>query len=1505
MFKRPIRKSPHHTRPNSTPRPFSHHRAALLATHTPTPTRSFLTTQSPPTPLTRSRQLNYPTPKPSTPLSPPPHSSHPPPPLHHISTRNIKFAKVTQGPPREFVVTSKKDLALQERHAKRRGTYRLPASVTQRLRIMKPFSPPKRLKPINYEEKRKQKEREMEELFVEHPGDLDENGERKMLDLPGLPLLHPPEALKHGDAIYLFQRERHWKEHLNSLSTFTTSQPLDLMYTHPIPLCNPSLDELHEQIAMIPRCNSVHSPSYIISQFLQWFNHFGGLVHPAVIPRPSDYLEHNYGSWGIYATDDIPAFTAVAVIPTPMLISSTFPLFSVRNGVPVDIIGTELYPVLHRAGAYGLHLRLFLELANYFDSPFRPYFDTLPKAFPLTPAFHEIDNGTPVGKSLSLEMRAHLEELELLNYRGFEIISSYINEKVPRDWYPQNVQYNWEVFQYIEGLIFTRGIDVEKDYLMSQTLEERNDMRRYDEDFHRDDDDGDDDGHGHGHGGTKNGKKKKKKTSHFLNDEDQFNPTHRTTKREEIERELKFPTSTLLLPFGDLINHSNAPNVDFFYGEYGLKEVQLHPDNSEEVRATNWSENALYFYTKRPIMKGEELTRSYHSTPQYDYFNYLPKIKPLISENAKDYLKRLIKPLPVLSPKLIPNYNTPLNHPSTSNQPRITLPIPPHDELRNEFRSILDSFPTSNPLTYTSMNKILKSSLFRNPYIQVGDFSPVSDNYPHHTLFWAHGITSMVPHLPYWTRAVIDPESEEPCMVDEHGYYFIKTPFFQNFDNLLKVLDSSNTFYKESLRNTNQYDILEHPQYINDINRVVQFHLEQKKHQHFPLSHLSFKQPPSIDARVPLMFNPNLDQLSDEVVELLSDLLDSVNKRAGRHDSRTQTIAQQFRQRFGSLHDHKEEFKKVHGGSDGDNNHNNNNNRDSTTTYGKSTTKSRSQKWSFRDLMSSLEKIPTNSNEADHNVDPKESLITKLYPFRFGPNYIAPELEAICYLLAGAATNIHIVNPGMYHNLLDSIRDVFDPDRLIREKQAKRKERMAIEKGHIEAEKLGYDPGPIPFDPNYDEDALAEPDGNISIQNKNHQVRQYFALGSVFDKKRGKLSRDNPRNLVNDPDYDPKNVLVGAKGDKFNQLHRPAYSILLGIMETLLSTQHPNLSVKRVAPPGTRIKLDKNDEIFRKENRLQLQNRNDRNDRNDRNEWDNFSLTPQDELEEKYKDLNYETFFTNGTTTRTLIDHTQPHKTRFGIGFPSNVERFHHDSMIQTFIKDDEFLRGHFEGKHVELPPLHPSNQSFRDMLDPNHPINNPNLTMEDLERFEREEIPKNPKNTKNSIKNNQDLDSDDSNDYSESIVELSSSDNETDPNTPITGPKQQFNVLKPIELSKSDQLFVHYNQYIASQTNESELPYIIHQGHEESPFKLTQGQTEIVNEISTKSMKIYENIPNYSVQHIFNSIATVLQVNNRHWEISTIPDVKDDIQAIEPNNLSNQIKHHSHSRPISHIPSV
>jgi hypothetical protein len=69
--------------------------------------------------------------------------------------------------------------------------------------------------------------------------------------------------------------------------------------------------------------------------------------------------------------------------------------------------------------------------------------------------------------------------------------------------------------------------------------------------------------------------------------------------------------------------------------------------------------------------------------------------------------------------------------------------------------------------------------------------------------------------------------------------------------------------------------------------------------------------------------------------------------------------------------------------------------------------------------------------------------------------------------------------------------------------------------------------------------------------------------------------------------------------------------------------------------------------------------------------------------------------------------------------------------------------------------------------------------------------------------------------------------------------------------------------------------------------------------------MKIYENIPNYSVQHIFNSIATVLQVNNRHWEISTIPDVKDDIQAIEPNNLSNQIKHHSHSRPISHIPSV
>jgi CRISPR/Cas system endoribonuclease Cas6 (RAMP superfamily) len=65
--------------------------------------------------------------------------------------------------------------------------------------------------------------------------------------------------------------------------------------------------------------------------------------------------------------------------------------------------------------------------------------------------------------------------------------------------------------------------------------------------------------------------------------------------------------------------------------------------------------------------------------------------------------------------------------------------------------------------------------------------------------------------------------------------------------------------------------------------------------------------------------------------------------------------------------------------------------------------------------------------------------------------------------------------------------------------------------------------------------------------------------------------------------------------------------------------------------------------------------------------------------------------------------------------------------------------------------------------------------------------------------------------------------------------------------------------------------------------------QHKLASELTESIAKRYENVPNYTLQHIFNSIATKINVENRYWDLDNIIENRLNLDQINLNNSQNK----------------
>jgi hypothetical protein len=260
-----------------------------------------------------------------------------------------------------------------------------------------------------------------------------------------------------------------------------------------MPLRQPQIDAIYQYMAYhIPRINPDGlPPSKLISNLKKWMIKNGAFIHENIQARPYsfDYNladdeidERNYGVWGMFATGPIKKGTIIGAVPYPLLIQqlnqfnsinnwfgksgdridqawqseSSFPNSKSNNGnqsgnftIPSDLMS------LIKKEPFGTPLVLFLHLCNLENSPHSTYLNTLPKSTPTT-LLNRLVQFDPTLVPLGVDMRLQIEKHNRELLEGFDQVDKFITKHVPIELL-NHKKFTFESFVYIMNIQMTRG----------------------------------------------------------------------------------------------------------------------------------------------------------------------------------------------------------------------------------------------------------------------------------------------------------------------------------------------------------------------------------------------------------------------------------------------------------------------------------------------------------------------------------------------------------------------------------------------------------------------------------------------------------------------------------------------------------------------------------------------------------------------------------------------------------------------------------------------------------------------------------------------------------------------------------------------------------------------------------------------------------------------------------------------------------------------------------------
>jgi hypothetical protein len=552
------------------------------------------------------------------------------------------------------------------------------------------------------------------------------------------------------------------------------------------------------------------------------------------------------------------------------------------------------------------------------------------------------------------------------------------------------------------------------------------------------------------------------------------------------------------------------------------------------------------------------------------------------------------------------NQTTPKeNSPETPLAPKYPYNLPFHPQTRvpPALLGRLNQLPSMNPLSETSIRNILSTGLSLYPQYDIDDLSPSSNNLPFQHIYMAlgHGAFTHGMHLPFMisinkkkfnntmtNQINIKNNQNDQVNLNQLTYmpFSISPTFLSSQINLEQILLSSAFFYDKALQHLGLFDLLIHPSYQSYLQRISDKHdyLEQNVNKIDIFDQLtaisSIKLPYNT---APLPFNtqlrPNVKSLQLALFAAEKVTVESMRfyKQFGKNDK---TKTSQIGQNNPDLMDSADSSTALPSEL-------------SSYLSTESAIISDSQLYSKATAMSLDTPIGApplrNPRPTLAPLDEWDALNIQ-HPWRFGFCEISPQLELFCYLLASYSVSFDKVNLNSALLLKTIAKEVFDGgdddddddgggvnsklDFAFGGDPAQREIGIKMMLAKTNVEGLGNLFG-LFKKKNLDQNGEIEiankneEDGKPEENNESNDAEKSRQGSSTIDVQK-KGIKDKLDNITKQDDQDP-----------FAQLHLPAYAILLGILDTLISTQNPSIDFlsksgkKRAVGIETGINADK------------------------------------------------------------------------------------------------------------------------------------------------------------------------------------------------------------------------------------------------------------------------------------------------------------------------------------------
>jgi hypothetical protein len=552
--------------------------------------------------------------------------------------------------------------------------------------------------------------------------------------------------------------------------------------------------------------------------------------------RTSTTKSINSGAWGIFATENIPAFTTIGIIPYGLSLNSSDWQENNNNNNPTKIMHLgpmnatnltinnpkhntlsilQLLPIdILQKPELSLPIRFFIELCHYSNSFYQFYFDSLPK-FTLSSIHLESVQHQPLS-NFSSDSKSTLVFVKDDEYVLFEQLRELIQQYLPLT-LTNNQQYNWETHKYITSILNSRSLlttntNLIKPVHQRATLKQPNNTNQ----------------------NTTNTGDLTPTTTSTTNNSSTLTTSNsfetNTIEINVVEDNEDPDWDPVLIPFFDMINHSSYPNIAQFTLPYNPSNNQLPSQNDLTTETFVGGENTgFYFISTSLIEKGDELTLDYigsipyqfpmlgpvngetlailsendHLTPLHVALKKLPTEQNEQNEqneknpqndeaaqtqqNQKFGNNQQIKSRPQTSTKTTSTKSNSKN--PTTTQPKTQKNLIKSKPKPNKYTEFFNRLHKSNPLSNTSINKLLQSSLCRYPLLTQSDLA-LQQQSPHKSFF----NYNILPHGQF------HPYNLDNGSIDGWDRYFIHIWLFSDFTILQQIMTKSREYYQQALK---------------------------------------------------------------------------------------------------------------------------------------------------------------------------------------------------------------------------------------------------------------------------------------------------------------------------------------------------------------------------------------------------------------------------------------------------------------------------------------------------------------------------------------------------------------------------------------------------------------------------------------------------------------------------------------------------------------------------------